>query len=198
MYCTNCGEKLVQSAISCPSCGSVVRQVQPLTEESTATEGAPEQHTWVIQPETRSYGLSDQSKKLILVGMGAIAIIFLIFKFAGGAGSQATPEKTVKGFLSAVKKEDAKVMTHYMSIFYEERSVGRDVDAFVAMLEEQFKSGGMELREYEITNVKINDDKAIVDCEIEYAIHGEKRKQEDTFNLVKTNRKWYISGAIGL
>ncbi|QJD86687.1 Rv0361 family membrane protein [Cohnella herbarum] len=192
MYCVNCGEKLVQSAISCPSCGSVVRQAYDIPEGMAAKEETPEQQSWVTQPETRSYGLSDQSKKLILVGMGAIAIVFLIFRFAGGAGSQATPEKTVKGFLSAVMKEDAKEMTSYLSITYEDFPNVSDKDSFIAMQEEQFKSGGMDLQDYEIMDVKINEDKATVDYEIEYVVNGMKQTQEDSFNLVKTKRKWYI------
>jgi hypothetical protein len=130
--------------------------------------------------------------------MGAIAIVFLIFKFAGGAGSQATPEKTVKGFLSAVKKEDAKIMASYMSISNVDLPNGADKDSFIAMLEEQFEAGALDLQDYEIRDVKIDDDTATVDYEVEYVEDGEKRKQEDSFELVKTRSKWYISGGSGL
>ncbi|TFE23693.1 hypothetical protein [Cohnella luojiensis] len=109
MYCTNCGEKLIETAFSCPSCGTEVRQA-PLAQESiteTSEFPASQEPSFPSQPKGYLKGLSNQSKKLILVGLAAVAVIYLAFKFIGGGGNQATPEKTVKGFMSAVKQEDA-------------------------------------------------------------------------------------------
>ncbi|QMV42939.1 zinc ribbon domain-containing protein [Cohnella cholangitidis] len=197
MYCSNCGEKLIASAISCPTCGFEVRPVPPMPEAKEAPVSSEEQRpSLTVQRDSYSYGLSNQSKKLILVALGAIAIVYLIFKFAGGDGSQATPEKTVKGFMNAVKQEDAKKMVSYMSISTLDLPEGDGMDSFIEMLERRFEDRIINLRDYDIKDVDIDEQTATVDYELEYTYDDEKFTEDNSFDLVKIKGKWFISGGL--
>ncbi|RKP50088.1 zinc ribbon domain-containing protein [Cohnella endophytica] len=208
MYCTNCGERLIAAAVSCPSCGSEVRQIPKIKEDEVAatalSPNAFEAATAVQQPQAyrptvNPGGLSDATKKLILVVAAAIVAIFLIIEFSGGGGggSQSTPEKTFKGFMSAVKKEDAKKMISYMSVSSMGFTDGENTDSIVQMLERGFADGEMDLRDYRITKVETMGDQATIDYVLDYMENGKKQTDEDSVVLAKVDGKWYISGGLG-
>ncbi len=199
MYCANCGERLIEHAFSCPSCGTEVRQAPLVPEGLSVAQSLPEsEEPFSVQPGTYPRILSDQTKKLILVAIAAVVIVFLILKFTGGGGSQATPEKTVKSFMNAVKNEDAKKMVSYLSISSIDFPEGENMDSFIKMLEKEFDNGMMNLQDYKIIDVKIDEDKATVGYEIEYIeVNGDKETDEESFDLSKIKGKWYIDGDLG-
>lgn len=207
MYCANCGERLIPSATSCPSCGSEVRQSPAAVEAeafvATAAEAFPgvnADQAAVRQPFGSSTpgGMSASTKKSIGVVLAAVVILFLIFKFTGnGGGSQATPEKTFKSFMSAVKKEDAKKMISYMEVASVDFPDGENMESLVDRLEESFGNGELDLRDYRITRVETTDDQATIDYEVDYMEKGDIQTDEDTLELQKTGGKWYISGGLG-
>jgi hypothetical protein len=191
MYCTNCGEKLIDQAITCPSCGTDVRQAPSSSEVATTSEFR------AIQSESQEppRRLSDQTKKLILVGMAAVVIVFLVLKFTGGAGSQATPEKAVKGFFNAVKQQDAKKMFQYLSISANDEKdlpEGLDKESAIRRLEGQFDETSPKLGSIEIKDVNIEEDSATVDYKVDLKLEGEESTEEGTMELTKVKGKWYV------
>lgn len=191
MYCANCGEKLIDQAVTCPSCGNEIRQEESKNADRSMQSGAVESSFPVVPPTAPQPGrlLSDQSKRMILVVMAAAALIFLIFKFTGGAGSQSSPEKTVKSFMNAVKKENAKAMVSYISTSSMNEG---DRDILVEMFEEQFEEGELNLQDYTIQDVEIDEDTATVEYKVFYMEDGEKETEEESFELIKEEGKWFI------
>ncbi|WP_372662698.1 DUF4878 domain-containing protein [Cohnella sp.] len=198
MYCANCGEKLIEQAVTCPSCGTEITKEQPLSAgASDQSEFIDPQYPFATPSAPNpSRLLSDQTKKMILVIMAAAALIFLLFKFTGGAGNQATPENTVKGFMNAVKKENVREMVSYMSAS-SMAAEGEKKDSLVEMLEGQFEAGEINLRDYSILKVDEDENTAKVHYEVVYMEDGEKQTDEDTFELMKIDGKWFIDVVFG-
>ncbi|TFE23692.1 DUF4878 domain-containing protein [Cohnella luojiensis] len=88
-------------------------------------------------------------------------------------------------------------MVSYLSISSMDFPEGEDMDSFIEMLEGEFEGGGMDLRNYEIRDVDVEEDNATVDYEVVYMEDGEKLTEEDSFDLVKVEDKWYIDGGLG-
>lgn len=199
MYCVNCGEKLIEQAVSCPSCGIEIKREQPIVTGAPIEPEFIDTQTPYSSPyvSNQSRLLSDQSKKMILVAMAAAALIFLILKFTGGAGSQGTPEKTVKGFMNAVMKENAQEMVSYLSSGSTVLPEGEKRNSFIDSLETRFEEGELGLSDYSILKVDQNEDIAKVDYEVVYMSEDEeKRTDEEFFELKKIDGKWYIDDGI--
>jgi uncharacterized membrane protein YvbJ len=200
MYCFNCGEKLIDKAITCPSCGTEIRQAPPASEVASASEfwttplEAQEPLPFSTEPAAYPRRLSDRAKKLILVGMAAVVIVFLILKFTGGVGSQSTPDKAVKGFFNAVKKADGKKAYSYLSISIEEDNLpeGLDKKSIIERFEGRPDENRPELGNIEINDVNIDGDKATIGYKVDLALNGEKSTEEGTMELIKSKGKWYV------
>ncbi|MCD9020479.1 nuclear transport factor 2 family protein [Cohnella silvisoli] len=199
----NCGEKLIELAVSCPSCGTEVRQLPPASEITEATElpSPPEEsqdmkYSFATQPASSPRRLSDLTKKLILVGMAAVVLVFLIIKFTGdGGGNHATPERAVKGFFNAVKQQDAEKMFSYLSTYVkdgEDNPEGLDRESAIKSLEEQFDERSPKLGSIDIKDVNIDGETAIVNYKVDFEQEGKKSTEEGTMNLIKVKGKWYV------
>lgn len=198
MYCSNCAERLPESAVYCPSCGIEIRQKNPMVPMAPEGQQVPvfqqqpvEQDPFAYMPPVRTLTLSQRTKKLILLGMAAIAILFVVIKFTEDGGGQATPEKTVKGFMNAALEEDAQQMVSYM-LSQGDLLGSQDLDSLVDSWEKMFEQGAMEIQGYKIIEINEEEDSATVKYMIDINRDTDDRMEEETFELTKVEGKWFI------
>jgi hypothetical protein len=190
----------MDEAITCPSCGKEVRHAPPASEVASASEfwvtplEVQEQLPFSTEPAAYPRRLSDQAKKLILVGMAAVVIVFLILKFTGGAGSQSTPEKALNGFFNAVKKADGEKGYSYLSISIQEDNLpkGLDKKSIIERLEGRSNETMPDLENIEINEVNIDGEKATVGYKVDLSLDGKKSTEKGTMELIKVKGKWYV------
>ncbi|BBI31440.1 zinc-ribbon domain-containing protein [Cohnella abietis] len=203
MYCANCGERLIETATRCPSCGTEVRQAPPALDNWTsqeiaaATQPSQDEQGWPAAPDTYPRGLSDQAKKLILVGLAAIVVVFLIFKFTSGVGggSHSTPEKAVKGYFNAVKGKNFKGMYSYLTVSVmdpKELPEGVDKDSILKDIENLFAKDTNKYLEIKIKDVKINNSSASVNFGVVFVNEEGKSTEENSMDVKLINGKWYV------
>ncbi|MFC5470145.1 zinc ribbon domain-containing protein [Cohnella suwonensis] len=201
MYCAECGEKLVDSAISCPSCGSEVRQKPPATEAMLAAVSAPvaatlespasEPDPFAGLPQGKTLALSTRAKALILLLLAAGAVLYFMLKSAGGGDAQSTPEGVVKGFFIAVQAENAEKMFSYMWSPENSDEVKKDL---IKQYNELFKSDALKIVDYEILSSQTTEKTATVKYKMIVKQEQNEQMVEESFQLSKFDDKWYLDG----
>jgi hypothetical protein len=200
MYCSNCAERLPEYAAFCPSCGVEIRRENPVVPTVPAGQRVAEfqqQHEqqeqpdpFASMPQARTLTLSQRTKKLILLGMAAVAILFVVIKFTGGGGGQSTPEETVRSFMNAGIEKDAQQMVTYMLISQGDLPEGQDLNSFVDAWEKMFDQQEMTIHGYEIIDTDEQEDSATVKYKINLGVND--RMEEGTYSLTKIEGKWFI------
>ncbi|MFC5528783.1 zinc-ribbon domain-containing protein [Cohnella yongneupensis] len=208
MFCNHCGNQHEANAKFCTKCGaSIAQQPQAATPAQYQQPAQPygQQPLVQQQPYGQQQGqpfyqpnqprqMSKQTMGLIAAGL-VIIVGGLIFYFSGSGGSQSSPKSTVESFMEAVKAKDGKALVKLIS----DDSLGNpdkdELNDIIDEMEDNFGSGS--LKSYKILDTDIDDDTATVDYEVTYSEDGEKQTEEDSFDLVKVEGKWYIDEDMG-
>ncbi|MFC5407387.1 hypothetical protein [Cohnella soli] len=200
MYCAECGEKLVVSAIACPSCGTEIKSKPPAEEAIFEFAPAPvaaafdspasDPDPFAGLPQGRTFSLSTRAKVLILVLLAVGAALYLVLKFAGGGGgTQSTPEGAVKGFIKAAQAEKAEKMVAYA--WWAESSDVRKQE-IIKRYEEMFEADTLKIHDYEILSVKMEENYATVEYSMRVSQDHTEQTLKESFQLAKHDDKWYL------
>lgn len=184
MYCGKCGSKLEEQAAYCSNCGATVIQ-QSTSIKAFASIPAP-----VPIPVPNRSG--SNNKKLIMIAVIAIVVIFGAYKLFSGGGSQSDPGSAVEGFIEAANDHDIDEMMKYFlpNPDLTERELQR------AKIELERNVYDFEAKKYKILHVEEHGNQAVVEYMIGIERDGELDTRDDEFELVRIDGKWYIDGDI--
>ncbi|MNC26199.1 Lumazine-binding domain protein [compost metagenome] len=170
MYCGQCGTKLNGHERQCSNCGKDA--VQP------------------AKTVTRTMNFKTWGIIAVLV----ILILIFIPKMFGGGTDMSSPKATVTGFIKAAKKQDIEKM---MGFFKPDEDMTKsDIAFFKELYKERMDEQSFKIKDYKILGVDTDKKEATVDYMIKIVYDDELETSEDSFDLVKVGKKWYIDESL--
>lgn len=127
-------------------------------------------------------------KVLIVIAVIAVAVIFGAYKLFSGGGSQSDPASTVESFIEAADDHDIEEMMEYF--LPNPDLTERELQRAKINLEQNIYD--FDVKKYKIIHVEENGNQALVEYMIIIESGGEQETNEDEFELVRVDGKWYI------
>jgi len=119
-----------------------------------------------------------------------IVFASMLFLVAACGGSQADPESACKGMFEAMKDGDVEEVLSYLNPkMLEEPGARKKVEGLLEAKIAEFEKEKGGLDSMEVTDVKIDGDKARVKTVTTY---GDGSKDTDTARLIEIDGKWYM------
>ncbi len=213
-FCSNCGTEIKEGTAFCSKCGAKAGE----TAQQDYSQGMPDY-------SANTYGSSQQSSKpnnnkkigMIVVGVAAVIVLFLLFKFVGIFTTPAY-EKPIKYVCDGLEKGNGKTMMKAFPDYIVDQLEDNygDMDDFMDMMSENLEdSFGKRIKiSYKVTDKdKVDKDdiddledeiesyydekvkiKAAYNLEVEMKIKGSEDddKSKDELTVIKIGSKWYL------
>jgi hypothetical protein len=181
MDCPSCGTANTEGEQFCSNCGTPMSAAAPETPAPEAMMNSS-----MGQPAATTGGRDN--KRLIIIGLiivaAAIAGYFVYKQFA-----HASPGAVTEDFFRATLED--KDCRKAVDLTSSKQIENRD-EAIAACNEELQGIGNAKIVSFEITEEKIEGDKATVKYKGVAEINGEQEEDEDTVSLVKEDGDWKI------
>lgn len=196
MYCGKCGNKLEEHVTYCSNCGTAVIQQSTPIQASTpipppVSAPVPASIPDPI-PAPESVRSGSANKRLIIIAVVAVVVIFGAYKLFSGGGSQSHPGSAVEGFIEAANDQDIDEMMKYF--LPNPDLTGRELQR--AKIELERNVYDFEAKKYKILHVEEHGNQAVVEYMIGIERDGELVTRDGEFELVRIDGKWYIDGDI--
>lgn len=211
-YCMNCGtavsrpsaEERLPFGMPAPSEPQPSLQPplfeQPQPFEASRLPGQPDEPTQQESPddsEPQPFYQPDQPRRVSKqsIALVAIALVIIVggllyYQYGNGEGAQSTPEKTVKSYIEAVDEGDgASVISLLTPDSFPEENQGRE--EMISQMERALAE--TNIIDYEIGEVKIDNDQAVVKFTVTVSYGGIEHTEEAEFRLVRIDGKWYVN-----
>lgn len=166
MYCGQCGTKLQEHERQCGNCG------KPAKAATTTIN----------------------FKKWGIIAVLIVLVLVFIPKMFGGGSDMSSPKATVTGFIKAAKKQDIEKMVSFFKPNGE--MTKSDMAFFKELYKERMEEQSFKIKDHKILDVDTDGNEATVEYMIKIRYEDETETNEDSFDLVKVGKKWYIDESL--